>query len=96
MLTSSWALPDALILNRLLSELRGEDASAVSLDDLWVELGERRKSILKGHSFSCTPLEGVELDPGKLRALDYVERKGLHFNLAAFKKGARTKPTKTV
>ena len=89
-------LPDALILNRLLAELRGEDAGAVSLDDLWTEMGERRESILKGHSFSCTPLEGVELDPGKLRALAFVERKGLHFDLAAFKKGGKTKPMKTV
>ena len=88
-------LPDVFLLNRLLAELRGEDAMALSLDDHWAEMGQRRGSILKGHSFGGTSLEGEELDPGKLRDLAYVERKSLHFDLATFRKGGKKKTAKT-
>ncbi|MFP6901684.1 MAG: molybdopterin-dependent oxidoreductase, partial [Opitutales bacterium] len=77
-------LPDFLLLNRLLTELEGSGAGSVTLDDLWAEMGERRGSILKGHSFSGTSPEGELLDPGKLRHLPYLERNSLHFDLATF------------
>lgn len=82
-------LPDLLVLNRMLAELRSEEARPVSLDDLWTEMGTRRDSILKGFSFSGTSLSGELLDPGKLRALPYVERKSLHFDLVSFQKGVK-------
>lgn len=78
------ALPDFLLLNRLLAELEGSEAGSVTLDDLWAEMSERRGSILKGHSFGGTSEEGVLLDPGKLRHMPYVERNSLHFDLVAF------------
>ena len=88
-------LADVLLLNRLLAELRGEQEKVLSLDDLWLEMSERRGSILKGHSFSNISLEGEALDPGKLRGLAYVERKSLHFDLSTFRKGGRKGVGKT-
>ena len=91
----SGTLPDLLLLNRLLAELRGVEVPSISLNELWLEINDQKGSVLKGQFFETTPLDGILLDPGKFRSLAYVERKGLHFDLAAFKKEVKSKPRKT-
>ena len=89
------SLPDVLLLNRLLALLEGSEAGSLTLDDLWSEMGERRGSILKGHSFGATPDQGVLLDPGKFRQMPYVERNSLHYDSVAFQKGVSAMSTTT-
>ena len=85
-------VPDFLVLNRIASELSGKVAESLGLESLWKEIGKLRTSCLKGIAYREIPSDGLDLDPGKLADLSYVEGPALNFSPIKAKTTDKMKP----
>lgn len=74
-------LNNMVVLNRLLSGLKGEAEPSLSLATLWSSLSAEQ-SIFSGISYASLPDLGQVLDAGELANLSYPEGKTLHFEPA--------------
>ena len=70
---------ESFLLNRILSDLSGEPDLSPEPDSLWSLISKLRASCLSGITLGDVGEEGIQLDPGKLADLPYVEAKALHF-----------------
>lgn len=77
-------LPDYLVLEELVARLAGEKPAVRGLDQVWQRL-ESVVDTFQSIRWSSIPEEGLDLDPGKLLELPFVETKNLKYEPGTLK-----------
>lgn len=77
--------PDFMVLENIAAPLADEKPAHLTLDHVWERIASRLDHVDSSLTWRGIPEEGVQLEPGALLELPFVETKNLKYDPVAFK-----------